>query len=801
MADDTQQGREARRNRPGLSSLFVGDMSHESATDAPVKPGVPVLLPCALAMWIGAAAAYAALDGAASSNALMTACIAGAAFAAFLVVAVRFRRTWVFAIAFSLVGAALGSSASYAYHLAAENGPPEHGAAQLVLLSDESATPFGSRCSVRFTAKDGRVGKASAFFDEHRGLLSGATVECDARFKPVSEEYGSRSYFSGETFQLDVDASATMSLAWPLQAIYDARAKAIDVLTQYGGEQAGVLQALVCGYRGTIQNDGTYEAFKTCGLAHVVAVSGAHLAIVTMVFGWLLKRLHAGRRVALAACVAFVLAYLVFAGVPISAVRAAIMVVISLLAGVFGRRNATLNSLAVCIVAFLVTDPASCVSVSLFLSAASTLGIVMFASLIGSWMSSFPSVFRKFVSEPVGLTLSSNLLTMPFSAASFGMLPVLSVLTNVVATPLFTAGCVCGLVCTLASCAVPGVAAPAIGLASLVAFPLQAFVSWASMLPFACIEVELPVVGMLVLSGLAAIVLWVSWPRVKTAAFSTAMGAFLVAYLTLAFGVPPSSGDSITMLDVGQGDAFLIQSQGDTLLVDTGNEDRKLRDALAYAGVRQVDAVAVTHPDDDHCASLESLSRYASVGTFLCAAPMLECDCEKCRSLLRTAEEAVGEGRIHGLRVGDVIRVGMFELEVIWPGSYEDEGGNADSLCMMARLDGDNDGDFDWSVLLTGDAERDQLEKMADEGLLEDVDVLKVGHHGSKVAVDEEALSILKPEFALVSCGARNRYGHPAKETLDLLGSFGSQVVRTDDSGTVRVSFGQDGITLSRQSK
>ena len=784
-----------------LGKAFACDLSGTDVQDEAKKPGIPVLLPCALAAWAASAGAYATLEHAATQEAFAAACVLGVAFACLCIAFVLTRRSAVMLLAFLLVGGALGASASYAWHRASEDAPDGRERAVLELASDERATPFGSRCSVRFTTESGRSGKATAFLDEPCGLLSGARVECVVAFSPVSEDYRSRSYFSGESVQMDVEEAEEVALPAPLQAVYDLRWKAIDILGQHGGDQAGVLQALVCGYRGTIQDDGSYDAFKACGLAHVVAVSGAHLAIVTMVFGWLLKLLRAGRRLTLAASVAFVLAYLAFSGVPVSAVRAAIMVVLSLVAGVAGRRNATLNSLAVCLLAFLVTDPSSCVSVSLFLSAASTLGIVLFASLVASWMSSFPKALRSAVAEPVGLTLSSNLLTMPFSAASFGMLPVLSVPANVVATPLFSAACVCGLVCTVAGCAVPAVAQPAIGAASLAAFPLKAFVEWASALPFSSVEVDLPVVGMLVLSGVAAIALWAAWPKVSTAAFSSAMGAFLLAYVALAFGVPPGAGDSITMLDVGQGDAFLVSSCGQTLLIDTGNEDRKLRDALASVGVRRVDAVAVTHPDDDHCASLHSLASYADVGAFLCASPMLECGCGKCRGLLETARTAVGEEDVTALDVGDVLHVGRFELEVVWPESYEDKGGNADSLCLMARLDCDGDGSFDWKALFTGDAESGQLDAMLQAGLLEDVDVLKVGHHGSKASLDEKVLAVLKPELALVSCGEGNRYGHPAPDALNLLSSVGARVARTDESGTVRVRFGQDGVTLSGISK
>lgn len=783
-----------------LGKAFACDLGR-TVDEAPAKPGVPMLLPCALLLWAAAAAVYAAFEAADARQVMHAAVGLGCACAACVVLAAAVRRRGAVLVAFLVAGAALGAAASCSYHMAAASLPEGRQHVVLELVSDERSSAFGAYCSARYEVDDGRSGKAIVFFDEAQGLLAGCRLSCDASFSPVSEDYRTRSYFAGEVAQVDAEELEVLPLDAPFQAVYDLRSRAVELLALHGGGQAGVLQALVCGYRGTIQADGTYEAFKACGLAHVVAVSGAHLAIVTMVFGWVLRRFKAPRVITLAASLAFVLGYLAFAGVPVSAVRAAAMVTCSLVAGVAGRRNATANSLAVCMLGFLVLDPSSCVSVSLFLSAASTLGIVLFASLVASWMGALPALLRASLAEPVGLTLSSNLLTMPFSAAAFGMVPVLSVPANVVAAPLFTGGCVCGLVCTLAGCAVPACAPWAICAASAAAWPLQAFVSWASLLPFACVEVEPPATAMLALSAAAACVLWLAWPRVRGAVFGGAMAACLGVYVLVAFLVPTPAGDAIVMLDVGQGDAFLVRSEGRTLLIDTGNEDRMLRDALALAGIRRLDAVAVTHPDADHCASLGSLSAYAEVGMFLCAKPMLECGCSKCVDLVAEAKAVVGEENVVGLSVGDVVDVGRFRMEVLWPGVYEDEGGNADSLCMMARLDSDGDGTVDWRALFTGDAEGDQLDEMHAAGLLEDVDVLKVGHHGSKASLDEEAMGCLRPEVALVSCGKGNGYGHPALDTVAMLEAAGARVVRTDEDGTVTLAFAREGVTLSRQSK
>ena len=257
-----------------------------------------------------------------------------------------------------------------------------------------------------------------------------------------------------------------------------------------------------------------------------------------------------------------------------------------------------------------------------------------------------------------------------------------------------------------------------------------------------------------------------------------------------------SRGTELVMLDVGQGDALLLRSGGAAVLVDTGNRDAALREELAKQGVFRLDAVVVTHPDDDHCASLSSLFGYVQVERVLCAADLLACPCEKCERLAQTARGGVGDGNVAGLVPGDTLAVGALTMEVIWPHAFSDAGGNADSLCFMVSVDLDTDGLAEWKALLTGDAERDELQAMAKRGALGDIDVLKVGHHGSKAALDAEVASLLRPEVALVSVGANNRYGHPSDEALGCLEEVGAEVLRTDERGTVALSFANDGLRV-----
>lgn len=209
------------------------------------------------------------------------------------------------------------------------------------------------------------------------------------------------------------------------------------------------------------------------------------------------------------------------------------------------------------------------------------------------------------------------------------------------------------------------------------------------------------------------------------------------------------------MFDVGQGDAFLLRSEGRAVLIDTGAYDSLLRSALARQGVVHLDAVIVTHADDDHCGALASLRGTVAVDSVIVAEDALSCGCASCRSLVDDAVRLVGRNRLMGIERGDEIAVGSFTLKTVWPEGFVEEGGNADSLCFVVGCDADADGEADSTALMVGDAEAEQLASMMDEGLLPPAgaDILKVGHHGSKNAFDDELLEELAPRIALISVG------------------------------------------------
>ncbi|WP_296058892.1 DNA internalization-related competence protein ComEC/Rec2 [uncultured Ellagibacter sp.] len=568
--------------------------------------------------------------------------------------------------------------------------------------------------------------------------------------------------------------------------------KSVIALFDGQGDVGALCQALVCGYREQLRESDLYAACKTVGVAHLVAVSGAHLSITCGMIASVLQVVRTPRRFSLAIQLAVLSIYLVLTGMPISALRAAAMAVVGMTSFLARRRRATLSALGACIVVIIAISPQSSVSISFFLSAMSTLGIIALMPLISSWLSGVPIVRR--IAEPLALTLAAMVATTPFSAALFSQLPLVSPVANLVVAPLFTLALTVSLMGSVASLAAPVVAPLALSFAKGAAFLLAQAITVFAQVPFACVPVSLSAPWGLALSIAGPLLLWLLWPQLTGATIFAMGSAACACAIAFVVVVPLLRPSEIVMLDVAQGDAFLVRSKGSAILIDTGNHDTLLKEALARQGIFHLDAVLITHADDDHCGSLQALDGVVAIDSVLVARDAVTCDCESCESLIKSASSVVGVSNVGPLAVGDAIACGDFSLKVIWPHGFSDEGGNADSLCLLASLATSGS---TWTALFCGDAESDQLTEMIDEGALGDIDIYKVGHHGSKAALTESVVEAIRPEISLISVGKGNRYGHPAAQTLSLLDNVGSHVFRTDEMGDVSCEFSNDGIRVT----
>ncbi len=602
-----------------------------------------------------------------------------------------------------------------------------------------------------------------------------------------------RSGAVGSLKAYNVESSSKTSL---IGLIAQVRNQAISFFEPFSKRDSGVCAAIVCGWRGSLDEE-VYRSFQVSGLAHIVAVSGAHLSLVTSFIAGLLKSLRSPRAFSCALQVLFVLAYLVFTAIPASALRAAIMTIAGLNSWALKRRPSSLNALCICIIAMIGFDATASISVSFALSTLSTLGIVLFGKLFSSWVNFLIPFCPAFVADAISLTFASSVVAAPFSAALFSQFPCVAVLANVLTAPLFAPICALGLGATTISLAFPQISLIAGNAASWAGWFLAWVVKVTASVPWASIPVDIPEGCALGFSFALCAFLWVCWPKPhKVRLASVVLAGMPIVLVLVAFGILNSSTTRIIMLDVGQGDAIVLQSCGSTLLIDTGNQDSKLREALARNGIYKLDAVLITHPDDDHMGSLSSLKGVVEVASVIVSDGVRSCSCSNCGTLKASAVQVVGEDAMQFISVGDTLHIGKWQATCIWPDEFTDEGGNADSVCLAAQADVDNDENPEGTALLVGDAETEQLAELIDSGHINQVDIYKVGHHGSKNAITSEQANILKPKLALFSVGENNRYGHPNSKTLDALESAGATILRTDISGDVVCELSPQGVSV-----
>lgn len=776
-----------------------GRARRDKPASLPPRPSIPPVLGCALGLWAACAALLCACE-----TIDVTACAVIGMCGAVMSVGcacVLWRHSatlwWATALGVAL-GIVCAGGCATAQHVSQTNGDGVSGRWRFEAQADGSSGLFGATCFARVDIPDVGATIVRLRFDAgEEAPRYGDVFEASATLDVPVGSSASYCWRQGAVLEGTARSVKPIDRSDVLGALLLLRNRAIDMLAQTGeGDGSAVLAALVCGWRGALNEGDVYAAYQATGLAHLVAVSGAHLCIVAGCAAALSRALRIPRRVAVGLQAALLLGFLVLAAAPPSAVRAAVMAFAGMFAFTARRRPAALSALAVCMIGCIALAPRTAVSISFALSALSTLGIVLFAGLCTAWIDQLAPRAPRLAKDALSLTCASSIAATPLAAALFSQLPLVAPLSNIVAAPLFPLVCAGGLVAVLVGLAFPAAAPALIGVASLGATVLTEAVRLLARIPCASIPACIPLTAALGASIACAVALWLAWPRPRRSIVLKA-GAVFCCIALCAFAVLPRfAGDEIIMLDVGQGDAFVLRSHGLTMLIDTGNQERMLREALARHGVYRLDAVLITHGDDDHMGALASLAGVVDVQRVLVAQDALVCECRACEKLVSCARTLVGDEGVVGVRAGDELDVGAFDLEVVWPDRFSDEGGNADSVCVVADADVDHDGTSDWRALFTGDAERDQVRALIDANRVGPVDIYKVGHHGSRNALDDDEAAILAPRIALVSVGENNRYGHPTEETLARLEAVGSRICRTDEKGDVSCKLTDERIEV-----
>lgn len=591
------------------------------------------------------------------------------------------------------------------------------------------------------------------------------------------------------------------------------RDAARDRLSGFSDTAASLLCGVLLGDRTLYAGSELEQDFRTTGLAHLMAVSGTHLAVVTALASWALGRARLPRAVRIACVLGASAAYVGLTCMAASAVRAFVMCAVASLSGLLLRRRHLVTALAATVLLFTCTTPSAVFWMGFQLSVLSVAGLAVLAPLARSWLEWLTPQRLAPAAEPVAATFAATVATMPATSLTFAQLPLISPAANLVAVPLVTVALELGLPLLLAAVAVPQASSFLLAVPAALAQGIASVVHALADLPGACVPLEAEGAGAALAIAAFAVALWAFWPqppaegarhackRVMAAACFLAPVALMLfcglggsGGALVSLDPRPNSASQLVMLDVGQGDATLVRDGDAAVLVDTGEDDAALQRGLARAGATHLDAVFITHADADHCAALGALAGVVGVEHVFVHAGLV--GSEAMSGVASDARRVTAGGGLEGVRVGDAVKVGRFTLTLLAPV----EGGqsaNEDSLVQLVTYDDDGDGQPEARGLLTGDAEAEAVADVVPQ--VGDIDFLKVAHHGSRGGSTAEQLAVMTPQIALIGVGADNSYGHPTSEMLSLLSACHAKVYRTDLDGDITLSFAGTTIGVSTQ--
>ena len=603
-------------------------------------------------------------------------------------------------------------------------------------------------------------------------------------------------FLTGQAYgRLEVERPDHIPLRdWPA---YWSQTLKESISQAFPGDVSGLVQALVTGNRDNLSDPFT-TSLQRAGLSHTVAVSGMHLAflagLLSMLFGgW--------RRLASLVTIPVTILFTLTAGCTPSVVRAAVMILLLHIGPLFYRERDEFTSLGGALLLLLLYNPFSAAHIGLQLSFAAVAGIFLCAQpLQTALMARIPfrpakrwtlwwaiQLVPKFIVSTFCATLGASVFTVPLSAIYFQSVSLIAPLSNLLTLwavgVLFGAGVLIGTL---------GVFVPE--LAVLLALPiaplgryLNAVIDGLSSLIFSAVTTQSVYYRAWLVLVYLILMLIPILPGKKRWIIPTCCGVttLCLAMLLNAWSFWWGSG-AVTVLDVGQGQSVLVRSGQFLCLVDCGGDSYDsagdiAADFLGDYGVGRLDLLVLTHFHADHANGVTQLLKRVQVDTL--AIPPATGEEESLREEILSAAQEKG---VEVLEVEEDTLLTLDEERTIqlYAPLGAGETNEAGLTCLISN------GDFD--TLITGDMGADVEQQLLAHAALPDLEVLVAGHHGSKASTSEQLLAATAPDYAFLSVGEHNSYGHPAQETLERLAAAGCRIYRTDLQGNITLRMGAE---------
>lgn len=637
------------------------------------------------------------------------------------------------------------------------------------------------------------IGARLYYFNENN-LKPGDTAEISARFRRTDitqdgdrfDALSSRGLFlsahvSGE-FNI---ISSDNGFRFLPRRISDNIAQKIDEL--YPDDISHFMQALLTGKRDELFNDTSLSAsLSASGIIHIVSISGMHIAFLMGFLSLIIRN----RRLFSFYAIPILLFFMAMTGFTPAVTRAGIMQIFLLCAPMFRRESDSITSLSAALMAILLFNPYSSASIGLHLSFSATLGIILFTSKINNAVthSLYRTKIRKikllravsnFIISSLSTTIGALIFTLPLTAIHFGYVSLIAPLTNLLTLGAVSLAFPLGLISVLLSFMHNTLGAV---FAYPVTFAARYIIQVASSLasiPYG-----------IVYSSNAHIMLWLAYiyvmfialpllkARLRQYLYPGCIALILLFIIILVSPLLPGITDtcSVTVLDVGQGLSVVVSSDGHTMVVDCGslslrNPGEIAHEFLMNLGRTAIDIFAITHFHEDHINGIEFL--FSRITVFTLLLPERE-NCLVSASIIELASsngtDIVFVTETLNISFGDM---NMFVYPPLGEGGENERGL---SVLMLGNV----------TALITGDMNKATERRLLRYAALPKLDLLVVGHHGSRHSTSEELLEALLPDIAVIPVG-RNSFGHPSPEVLERLEKYSVRTYRSDLDGHVTI--------------
>jgi competence protein ComEC len=566
--------------------------------------------------------------------------------------------------------------------------------------------------------------------------------------------------------------------------------KSIDELIHqlHNNQTAGLLRGLLLADRTEIDYE-TKQNFINSGVIHILAVSGLHVGYILLFFIVVFGRFNIYLRSVFT--IVGLLCFMVITGIPASVFRATLMSIILVIAFLSGRSTNLLNSIALSAVIILLVKPFEILNPGFQLSYSAVLSIALIYPVIQQMINQvgIKNKYLRNILLFIGVSLSAQIGTLPFTLAYFNKLSLVSLFANLFVIPM--AGIIVGLaiVTLLIGSLLPSIAIYLAIVNNIVTSLMMDLVRFSGSLDFAFIRINNFSLLDSVFFYLFISVLIYTYKISEKFLFKLLISLVVFANIYLFSHLDdkkllPDGLLSVLMIDVGQGDSFLIKfPDGKTALIDAGVVDpffdtgeRIIIPLLDYLGIEQIDFGFVSHLDTDHYGGFASLIHNRRVKEIYRPKPDSS---DKSIRFEKFLDKHKIPKKIYDKSKIEISNVVLYVLNDA-NSEYINNLSSNDRSGMIKLVFGQT------SFLFVGDAEIPaEIYYLKHYKDFLDSDVLKVGHHGSKTGSSKEFLEAVSPKISLVSAGIKNKFGHPSEIVLKRLHQLNSQILRTDSSGAV----------------